>query len=39
MPAGPAVDTDRLHETIHASMSAQPWRPQEYAFDEMLVQL
>jgi hypothetical protein len=40
MPAGPEVDTDRLHETIHASMSAQPlWRPQEYAFDEVLVQL
>ena len=27
MPAGPAVETDQLHETIHASMSAQPlWR-------------
>ncbi|HXL16893.1 MAG TPA: hypothetical protein VN961_05155 [Streptosporangiaceae bacterium] len=40
MAEGSEVDTDRLHETIHASMSAQPlWRPQEYAFDEVLVQL
>ncbi len=40
MAEGPEVDTDRLHETIHASMSTQPlWRPQEYAFDEALVQL